>query len=81
MRGEVKFVSVEELPPGETLLEKDIVYTRNGKLYRGTVIGRMGHIVLIRRKDLFDGKDEDRKEKIGIEMVLGIVKKEKHDNS
>ena len=72
----MKFVSVEELPAGETLLEKDIVYTKSGKLYRGIVIGRMGHVVLIRRKDLFDGTEEDKKEKIGIENVLGIVKKE-----
>ena len=76
MKGEVKFVSIEELPRGESLLEKDIVYTKSGKLYRGTVIGRVGHVILIRRKSFFDGKDEDRKEKVGIEGVIGVVKKE-----
>jgi len=80
MKGEVKFVSVGELPPGETLLEKDIVYMRNGRTYRGVVIGRIGHVILVRRKELFSGKDEDRKEKIGIECVMGVVKEE-HGNS
>ncbi len=73
MKGEVKIVSIEELPKGTNLLEKDIVYVQRGKFYRGTVIGRSGHILLIRRKNFFDGSDEDRKDKISIEGVIGVV--------
>lgn len=69
----VEYTHLMELPSGETLLEKEIIYSKNRELHRGTVIGRMGATLLIRKKD-------DRKEKIGIEMVLGVVKKENEES-
>lgn len=75
-----KVVSIEEIPRNETLLEKDIIYIKNRKFYRGVVIGRMGPVILIKKKDLFNGEGRNLKEKIRIENVLGIVKEENEEN-
>lgn len=75
-----KVVSLDELPRNETLLEKDIVYLKNRKFYRGTVIGRMGANILVKKKDLFNGEEGNGnlKEKIRIEYVVGVVKDEEN---
>ena len=70
----IEFIPIDELENNE-LLEKDIIYL-DGKMdfQRGIVIGRIGAMLFVRKKELFDNVDLDRKEKIPIEYVVGVVK-------
>ena len=71
----IEFIPIEETDGG--LLEKDVVYIDgNFEWQRGVVIARMGSMLFVRKKGLFDGADLDRKERVPLENIMGVVKEE-----
>ena len=78
-RKSIEFIPIDEAD-GE-LLEKDVIYIDgNFEWQRGIVIARMGSMLFIRKKGLFDGVDLDRKEKVPIENVMGVVRGEDEES-
>jgi len=80
----IEFVPLDDLEGiryNGGLLEKDIVYIDGSfEWQRGVVIGKMGSTLFVRKRDLFDGTDLDRKERVPIENVVGVVK-DRHEES
>ncbi len=75
-RKSIEFIPLDEMN-GSELLEKDVVYIDgNFEWQRGVVIARMGSMLFIRKKGLFDGVDLDRKERVPLENIMGVVKEE-----
>jgi len=73
-RKSIEFIPIDEVDDGG-LLEKDVVYIDgNFEWQRGVVIARMGSMLFVRKKELFDGTDLDRKERVPIENIMGVVK-------
>jgi len=66
-----KVIPLDDLEEKESLLEERIVYTVNGKLHVGRVIARSGGIILTRREPF------DKKDRIHINSVMGVVEKSK----
>jgi len=70
----VRFVPVDET---DSMLNKDILYLDGSyEWQRGVVIGWQGNMLFVRKRELFDGTDLDKKEKVPIENVMGVVKEE-----
>ena len=77
----IEFIPIDEMENNGGLLEKDIVYLDGGlEWQRGIVIGKIGSMLLVRKKRLFDGVDMDRKERVPIDYVMGVVK-DQHEES
>ncbi len=74
-RKSIEFIPIDMLDNDGGLLEKDVIYIDgNFEWQRGIVIARMGSMLFIRKKELFDGVDLDRKEKVPLENIMGVVK-------
>ena len=73
-RKSIEYIPIDLIEDGN-LLEKDVIYIdSNFEFHRGIVIGWQSNMLFIRQKGLFDGSDLDRKEKIPLENVIGVVK-------
>jgi len=73
-RKSIEFIPLDEVDDGK-LIEKDVIYIDgNFEWQRGIVIARMGSMLFVRKKGLFDGVDLDKKEKVPLENIMGVVK-------